>query len=93
MSAILMNVVIKGMDQETAIKMQEEINAITGRKGSLGLNEIGMPVSVGVELNAHIQGVLRNMGKMNDSAEKQGRTNDRSKAVIAKFEEIVSNYI
>lgn len=75
---------------ETALAFERTIDAITGRTHSLLLNDEGMPQSVGSELNRHIGNTLIRMGRMNEQAEAQGRTNDRSRAAIAAFEAAVA---
>ena len=75
---------------ETALAFERTIDAITGRTHSLQLNDEGMPQAVGSELNRHIGNIIIRMGRANEQAEAQGRTNDRSRAAVVAFEAAVS---
>lgn len=75
---------------ETALAFERTIDAITGRSHSLQLTDEGMPQAAGAELNRHIGNIIIRMGRMNEQAEAQGRTNERSRAAVAAFEAAVA---
>ena len=75
---------------ETAIAFERKVDAIVGRAHSLQLTDDGMPQGVGGELSRHIGNIIIRIGRMNESAEAQGRTNDRSRASLAAIEAVVA---